>query len=887
MKKIWIIYSMFLCIFLLSSCGKEKSPVHFEIDKDIQIEIDEYHEYYMFGEQVVVTMEGKRVPVYEITTRLKKGETLSEGKHIIEIIYTTNQKEYVKEVEVTFIDSYSLVTLYVLGQPQTIRVKNQEPFDTSMVSLDDLYTLEGLYEDASYLTYFNPTKLITSDITLYAKISRNQTYVKGEINVDSVAQNMNSYIDKLIAETKGYIPAWNKESFKGRWNYIDGVFLNSVVNLYKETGNLKYKKFFLNYINYYIDEEGNFIHPETKEITGYKEGELDSVCASRILFDAFEMTEEPKYLIALNKTYRSLMDMPLATGTQNFSHKTTYLNQIWLDGMYMYVPFLARYAEQMNQVELFSRITEQYKYIRNHMFDEEKKLYYHGHDTTREVFWADSKTGNSQSFWLRSMGWFIVSLVDVLEYYPNGENKDYLTSLLKEALQGILLYQDSKTKLFYQVIDQGPNGFMVPKKYLQGLKNQEYQKNGTYLDTMIFNYLESSGSSMIAYALLKASRLNYIDSSYQEVGKDIFEGVYDYSYQNGKLNHICITAGLGPETNPIRDGSIAYYLAEPVGADDAKGVGPFLMAYIEYAKLNHKIEHQKTASIIFPYNETKEYNFKDSLPLSSIEIPAYIDMTFEGFYIVPDSFLPLDYVIEDSVEIYAQYEWIEDLFEHIKKHPNHLLKEDFNSYSQADSLPKWDGVWGTRGIYDYIHDKNGDGTNVELNHIKLGDGTAYLYDNSEYDGTQMIVDFGNSSSKVLRGHMEVELEHAGNSWTFFQIYGKRTDGTTGEVFGARFEDGILKYRINGGAVQVPYSSYIYPEEEKFVIDYFYDLNSKRFSLIINQKEFLLNYRLSLAESLYGIKIVTSDGMAYSYDSNGNKVEFHRRARIDNIYIITE
>ena len=42
------------------------------------------------------------------------------------------------------------------------------------------------------------------------------------------------------------------------------------------------------------------------------------------------------------------------------------------------------------------------------------------------------------------------------------------------------------------------------------------------------------------------------------------------------------TAGLGPGSNPYRDGSISYYLAEPVGSNDAKGVGPFIMAYLEY-----------------------------------------------------------------------------------------------------------------------------------------------------------------------------------------------------------------------------------------------------------------------------------------------------------------
>ena len=95
-----------------------------------------------------------------------------------------------------------------------------------------------------------------------------------------------------MSTTIGYRPSWNQEGFKGRWNYIDGVFLNSIVNLYNETNNSIYKDFFLNYIDYYIDANGNFINPETKEITGYRSGEIDSVCESKILFDALTMKSD-------------------------------------------------------------------------------------------------------------------------------------------------------------------------------------------------------------------------------------------------------------------------------------------------------------------------------------------------------------------------------------------------------------------------------------------------------------------------------------------------------------------------------------------------------------------------------------------------------------------
>ena len=48
------------------------------------------------------------------------------------------------------------------------------------------------------------------------------------------------------------------------------------------------------------------------------------------------------------------------------------------------------------------------------------------------------------------------------------------------------------------------------------------------------------------------------------------------------LTDICKVAGLGPGEK--RDGSVAYYLSEPRVADDAKGVGPWMMALAEYRR---------------------------------------------------------------------------------------------------------------------------------------------------------------------------------------------------------------------------------------------------------------------------------------------------------------
>ena len=456
---------------------------------------------------------------------------------------------------------------------ETVNIKSLSELPSKLVK--DGYHLTGVFKDNKYKEYYD-FRNESKTYNLYVK------YEKLESPKKDQEINLTSYIDSLLTKTDSYIPYWNKESFKGRWNYIDGVFLNSIVNLYKKTNNNKYKDFFINYINYYINEDGTFIYyNKDKKIIdnneGFKEGELDTICESKILFDAYELTNDERYLTAIEYTYNKLKDMPKAQNSENYWHKTSYENQIWLDGMYMYAPFLARYAKMKNDSSIFNTIKRQYEYIYTHMRDT-NGLLYHGYDTTKTIFWSKDNNGNSKSIWLRSMGWYMVSLVDILEYFPEGDDKVYLKTILEDALTNILKYQDETTKMFYQVVDKKEETILIDSSYFTGLKNTKYGN----VKTCVSNYLESSGSSMVSYTLMKYGRLYQDSNTFEAKGKEVFEGIYSKSFKNDILNDICITAGLGPDNKKYRDGSIAYYLAEPVGSDDAKGVGPFIMAYLEY-----------------------------------------------------------------------------------------------------------------------------------------------------------------------------------------------------------------------------------------------------------------------------------------------------------------
>lgn len=372
---------------------------------------------------------------------------------------------------------------------------------------------------------------------------------------------IDKYIDRLIDDTTPDKPIWNIENIKhGKepgWNYIDGCMMTSLYTIYQQTGKKKYIDFIDKFVDYYVFEDGS--------IRGFKLDtyNVDNLNEGRVLFDLYKETGKPKYKKAIELLYSQVQGQP-RTAIGNFWHKKIYPEQVWLDGLYMAQVFYTRYEAEFNNGKNFGDIAKQFQNVYDNMYDKAKRLYYHGWDYSKQAFWSDKTTGLSKSFWLRSVGWYTVGLIDVIGYMPASakEERDKLVAIFKATIEGLEQYIDKDKKMFWQVVDQGG-------------------REG--------NYLETSGSAMIAYAMMKGARLGVVDKRFAKVGEEVFNGICNeyLTETDGKLNlgGICLMAGLGPETNRKRDGSFEYYISEPVVENDAKGTGPFVMAYTEITTL--------------------------------------------------------------------------------------------------------------------------------------------------------------------------------------------------------------------------------------------------------------------------------------------------------------
>lgn len=351
----------------------------------------------------------------------------------------------------------------------------------------------------------------------------------------------------------------NYKNAKTNWNYEDGCVLMGSVMLYEVTGNTFYKDFIVNYMKDFINEDGSINHFEKEQYN------IDSINTGKILFFLYNETKEEKYRKAIDTIMEQLKTHP-RTKSNNFWHKNIYPNQIWLDGLYMAQPFYMAYETNFNNKENYRDIINQFENTRKYLYNADKQLYYHGYDEARVQPWADKETGLSKNFWLRAMGWYLMALIDTMDEMSEEIFEQYkmLESLFKEGISGILQYQDEESKLFYQIIDR------------KDVSN---------------NYLETSGSAMVAYAILKGCRMGALQKEkYQHIGEEIVISLLDNKLilvdNELKLSDMCSVAGLGP--GETRDGSVEYYLSEPIVCDDHKGTGAFMMAYAQMLLLKEE-----------------------------------------------------------------------------------------------------------------------------------------------------------------------------------------------------------------------------------------------------------------------------------------------------------
>ena len=354
-------------------------------------------------------------------------------------------------------------------------------------------------------------------------------------------------------------------SSKPKWSYVMGIEMEGMLDTYEhyKEGNNAILDYLKEYPAKMIDEKGN--------ITGYKyeDFNLDNVRTAKFILRMHNLFPSKGTEKALKTLFKQLQNQP-RTKEGVYWHKAIYANQVWLDGIFMGLPFYCNYAVQTlkpkKAEKYLNDAVDQMVKTDYRTYDEKTQLWKHAWDETHQQFWANEEDGKSQHCWARALGWYVMAMTECLDAMPeNYARRQEVIDLLNKAMKSVVKYQDKKTGVWYDVLD---------------VKSDK-------------NYLESTASSMFAYVLLKGYRKGYLSEEYLKAGVKAYNGILKQFIKVNadktiSLTRCCAVSGLGPGPGPYvkkpnykRDGSFEYYMSEPIRDNDAKGVGPFIWASLE------------------------------------------------------------------------------------------------------------------------------------------------------------------------------------------------------------------------------------------------------------------------------------------------------------------
>ncbi|KAK4171999.1 glycosyl hydrolase [Triangularia setosa] len=345
---------------------------------------------------------------------------------------------------------------------------------------------------------------------------------------------------------------------KSRW-YTEATFYYGVEAVHNHTSSPAYLSYLVSQADPILTPNGSFVSWD------FKDHQLDNIRIGSPLLYLYTQTSNVRYRSAIDFLHDRLLNHQKRTPAGGFWHKDPkYPNQMWLDGLFMAGPFSAAYAALFDpkNITLWDDILLQFQLIEDHCRNTTKgnSMLKHGYDELYKAVWADPVTGASPLVWIRAQGWYFMALLDVLDWFPTShEGYKLITKWFKDLAKAVKREQD-----------ESGGWWLVMDEQYKGKKG---------------NYIESSGTAMYTYGILKGIRKGLLEETE-------YFGVAEKAYKL-MAERFVARNGTGGGINwegTVRVGSLdgkgdyEYYIGINKVVNDLKGVGPFILASVEWER---------------------------------------------------------------------------------------------------------------------------------------------------------------------------------------------------------------------------------------------------------------------------------------------------------------
>jgi unsaturated rhamnogalacturonyl hydrolase len=336
-------------------------------------------------------------------------------------------------------------------------------------------------------------------------------------------------------------------------SYEWGVTYAAMLNVYKNTGDINFKKYVDSRLKFITESTPFFQKTTEKNENWATSGPLRGLLFPKALDDCGAMCTallkykfaggslNDKYLVDTHINYIMNKEHRLKDGT--LARMRPQANSLWLDDMFMGVPAIANMGKFTNDNKYFDESVKQISLFNKKMFNKEKGVYMHG--------WVEGMTEHPQFHWARANGWGILTKIEVLDVLPlNHPGRPMVLKMLNDHVKGLAKYQ-SGSGFWHQLLDKEDS------------------------------YLETSATAIYAYCIARAINKGWIDKlAYSPMALLAWNAVSTKINQKGQVEGTCVGTGMAFDA--------AFYYHRPISPFAAHGYGPVLFAGSEIIELLNK-----------------------------------------------------------------------------------------------------------------------------------------------------------------------------------------------------------------------------------------------------------------------------------------------------------
>lgn len=335
------------------------------------------------------------------------------------------------------------------------------------------------------------TMMVTQQVTTRLRRTTSQGDPDAKLNyTPGVAPEMLAVplAETIMARYPDYRTAYWKD-----YTYVQGYMFEAMDRLGLLTGNEKYTRYMKQYIDHFMDAEGN-----------YKGGpltNLDNFMTGSAFCTLYKRTGDERYKKAALQILKAVADYPSSDG--QFWHGNKSPN-MWIDGVFMMQMFLIRCAQYVGETDYCLDIACRNILSAARHLQRPDGLLLHAWTTEPEkAVWADKQTGLSPEVWSEGMGWYTLVVPELLAILP----KDHIhykevLDIYRKMAKGLKNVQDTNTGGWFMVVDKGTNPL---------------------------NFIDPSGTAMFVYAIQRGIDLGLLkEKEYASVARRGYKSLHPF-----------------------------------------------------------------------------------------------------------------------------------------------------------------------------------------------------------------------------------------------------------------------------------------------------------------------------------------------------------------------